>query len=45
MSRRTVTQTPVYPREVVKGALLKGSSAVLRVRNHPSGSTDPCLGR
>lgn len=41
MFRGTVTQTSVYPREVVKDALLKGTSAVLLVHNHPSGMAEP----
>ncbi|WP_198970474.1 RadC family protein [Xylophilus sp. ASV27] len=41
MFRGTVTQTSVYPREVVKDALLKGSAAVLLVHNHPSGAAEP----
>ena len=41
MFRGTVAQTSVYPREVVKDALLKSSSAVLLVHNHPSGLADP----
>ena len=31
----------VYPREVVKDALSRNSSALLLVHNHPSGSTEP----
>lgn len=41
MFRATVSQTTVYPREGVKDALLKSSSAVLLVHNHPSGLTEP----
>lgn len=41
MFRGTVAQTSVYPREVVKDALLKSSSAVLLVHNQPSGLADP----
>lgn len=41
MFRGTVSQTSVYPREVVKGALKRNSSAVIFVHNHPSGSTEP----
>lgn len=39
--RGTVTQTSVYPREVVHDALLRNSSALLLVHNHPSGSCNP----
>jgi len=39
--RGTVTQTSVYPREVVKDALARNSAAVLLVHNHPSGTVQP----
>jgi DNA repair protein RadC len=41
MFRGTVTQTSVYPREVVREAMLRNSAAVLLVHNHPSGTTQP----
>ena len=41
MFRGTVSQTSVYPREVVKDALMRGSSALVLVHNHPSGVADP----
>jgi len=41
MFRGTVSQTSVYPREVVRDALLRNSSALLLVHNHPSGVGDP----
>ena len=41
MFRGTVSQTLVYPREVVKDALSRNSSALLLVHNHPSGSPEP----
>ena len=37
----TVTQTSVYPREVVKEALGLNAAAVLLAHNHPSGSVEP----
>ena len=37
----TLTQTSVYPREVLKLALIKGASAVILTHNHPSGSLEP----
>lgn len=43
MFRGTLTQTSVYPREVVKGSILKSSSAVLLVHNHPSGEAEPSI--
>ena len=39
--RGTVSQTVVYPREVVKAALLANASAVIFAHNHPSGVPDP----
>jgi DNA repair protein RadC len=39
--RGTLTQTSVYPREVVKGALARGAAAVILAHNHPSGTTQP----
>ena len=41
MFRGTVSQTSVYPREVVKDALARNSAALMLVHNHPSGSTQP----
>lgn len=41
MFRGTVTQTSVYPREVVREAMVRNSAAVLLVHNHPSGTTQP----
>lgn len=37
----TLTQTSVYPREVVRGALTHNASAVILAHNHPSGSVQP----
>ena len=39
--RGTLTQTSVYPREVVKAALRHNSAAVIFAHNHPSGTSDP----
>jgi DNA repair protein RadC len=39
--RGTLTQTSVYPREVVKASLKHNSAAVLFAHNHPSGVTEP----
>ena len=41
MFRGTVTQTSVYPREVVKEALALNAAAVILAHNHPSGSAQP----
>src|SRR5262245_15799880 len=37
----TVDHTPVYPREMVKRALELSATAVILVRNHPSGDPSP----
>lgn len=37
----TLTQTSVYPREVVKRALEVNASAVILTHNHPSGVAEP----
>ena len=39
--RGTLTQTSVYPREVVRAALAKNAAAVILAHNHPSGGTTP----
>lgn len=39
--RGTLTQTSVYPREVVKAALKVNASAVIFAHNHPSGVAEP----
>ncbi len=39
--RGTLTQTSVYPREVVKEALARNAAAVILAHNHPSGSAAP----
>ena len=41
MFRGTLTQTSVYPREVVKRALDLHASAVVFAHNHPSGAAEP----
>jgi DNA repair protein RadC len=41
MFRGTVSQTAVYPREVVKAALALNASAAILVHNHPSGTAEP----
>ncbi len=41
MFRGTLTQTSVYPREVVKRALAHNAAAVLLAHNHPSGVAEP----
>lgn len=39
--RGTLTQTSVYPREVVKSALSHNAAAVILAHNHPSGVAEP----
>src|SRR6266699_3245822 len=39
--RGTLTQTSVYPREVVKCALKHNAAAVIFAHNHPSGVAEP----
>jgi DNA repair protein RadC len=39
--RGTLTQTSVYPREVVKSALRHNCAAVIFAHNHPSGVAEP----
>lgn len=41
MFRGTVSQTSVYPREVVKESLAHNSAALILVHNHPSGAAEP----
>lgn len=41
--RGTLTQTSVYPREVVKLALEHNAAAVILAHNHPSGAAEPSL--
>jgi len=39
--RGTLTQTSVFPREIVKSALRENAAAVLFAHNHPSGVAEP----
>ena len=41
MFRGTLTQTSVYPREVVKRSLFNNAGAVILAHNHPSGVAEP----
>jgi DNA repair protein RadC len=41
MFRGTLTQTSVYPREVVTRALAHGAASVVLAHNHPSGTVQP----
>lgn len=37
----TLTQTTVYPREIVRAALAHNAGAAVLYHNHPSGTTEP----
>jgi DNA repair protein RadC len=39
--RGTVSQTAVYPREIIKQVLAHNASAVVLAHNHPSGQAEP----
>ena len=41
ISRGTINQTAVYPREVIEAAIRHNSAAIILVHNHPSGSLKP----
>jgi DNA repair protein RadC len=41
MFTSTLTQTSVYPREVVRSAMRHNAASVVLTHNHPSGSTNP----
>lgn len=41
MFRGTINQTAVYPREVVRAALLRNAAAIVISHNHPSGQLTP----
>ena len=43
MFRGTLNQTAVYPREIVRAALLSNAAAVILAHNHPSGVPQPSL--
>ncbi len=41
LSTGTVDHVPVYPREVIKRALMLNACALILIHNHPSGDPDP----
>lgn len=41
--RGTLTQTTVYPREIVKAALRHNAASVVLAHNHPSGVVEPSV--
>jgi len=43
MSKGTVDQAPVFPREILRHALLKQASGIILGHNHPGGDPQPSL--
>ncbi len=43
VSKGTLTQTSIYPRELVKAGLRHHAAAVILAHNHPSGQPEPSL--
>ena len=43
ISKGTVDQTPVYPREILRTALLKQASGLILAHNHPGGDPKPSI--
>lgn len=43
VSLGTLTNSPVHPREVFKGAILSNAFSVILVHNHPSGDPTPSI--
>ena len=41
ISKGTINQSIVHPREVFKSAIKKGANSIILVHNHPSGSLIP----
>jgi DNA repair protein RadC len=41
--RGTLSQTSVYPREIIKESLARNAAALILVHNHPSGVAEPSL--
>ncbi|MFA5490568.1 MAG: DNA repair protein RadC [Candidimonas sp.] len=41
VSRGTLTQTPIYPREIIKSCLKHHAAAIILAHNHPSGVQEP----
>ena len=44
MGEGTISETPVYPREIMRRALEIGATALILVHNHPSGDPEPSAG-
>lgn len=43
VSKGTVDQTPVYPREIIRHAILEQASGVILAHNHPGGDPKPSI--
>jgi len=41
IDKGTVNQAVVYPREILRHALISGASALILIHNHPSGNVKP----
>lgn len=41
VSRGTISEAPIYPREILKRAITLGASATILAHNHPSGDPEP----
>ncbi|WP_268893914.1 JAB domain-containing protein [Sphingorhabdus sp. 109] len=44
VSRGTISEAPIYPREILKRALTVDASALILAHNHPSGDPEPSEG-
>jgi DNA repair protein RadC len=44
LGQGTINHAPVYPREIVRRAVLLDATSVILVHNHPSGNPQPSLG-
>jgi len=42
-SEGTIDQAAVYPREIIRGALILGAVSIVCFHNHPSGDPEPSL--
>ena len=44
VSRGTISEAPIYPREILKRALVVDATALIIAHNHPSGDPKPSQG-
>lgn len=44
VSRGTISEAPIYPREILKRALALDATALILAHNHPSGDPNPSEG-